>query len=186
MKLFARVLSAATALALALGCREATSPKRVELGIQLPWVPETTAVLLHGSYSHATSAMRAVVADAQTWAATWAELTGGLQPPSVDFTNDVVLVAALGQRFSGGFDIRIDSLAFHGGTVAYVTTIAPGPTCFTTAVLTSPLEVVRLPQPLEPITFQDQNVVTDCGPLSAIATRARAGRNRLKEDPREK
>jgi len=186
MKRILRLLSTASAVVLAVGCREATSPKRVELGLQLPWVPEPTAVIFHGYHSGATSAMRAVVADEQAWAATWAQLTGGLQPPIVDFTNDVVLVAALGQRFSGGFDIRIDSLAFHGGTVAYVTTSAPGPTCFTTQAVTSPLYVVRVSQTLEPITFHDSSVVIDCGPLSATVTRPRAGRNRLKEDLREK
>jgi hypothetical protein len=74
-----------------------------------------------------------------------------------------VLVVALGQRATGGFDIRVDSVAqFQGGTVVYITTTAPGPACITTQAFTQPAEAVRVTQPREPIVFQQRDVLTDC------------------------
>jgi len=107
------------------------------------------------------------VADASTWSALWVRIYLGLQPqpplPAVDFASDRLLVAAMGWRPTGGYSINIDSVVrSQGGTVVYVTMTAPGPSCGTTQTVTSPVHVVRLPWPPEPITFQNRNIVTVC------------------------
>jgi len=43
-----------------------------------------------------------------------------------------------------------------------VTATSPGNRCVTTQALTQPVEVIRLPQGLEPMAFQRQAVVRDC------------------------
>ena len=48
------------------------------------------------------------------------------------------------------------------GSVTYVTATSPGNRCFTTGALTQPVDVIRLPQGLEPMAFQRQAVVRDC------------------------
>jgi len=106
--------------------------------------------------------VRAVVSDTLTWASVWKQFGGANPLPQIDFAQNRVLLVALGTRPTGGYGIRVDSLAYLGGTVVHVSTIAPGPTCPTTQGLTSPAELVRVPQLPEPIVFQDHAVVTDC------------------------
>jgi len=157
-------IGAASALVAAMGCRDATSPTVIDLGARLSvWVPDSAAVLAHEDYSGFSTATRAVVADGQSWAGTWAQLYSGTQPkppqPDIDFTKDCVIVAALGGRPTGGFGINIDSIVgYNGGTVVYVTTSAPGPNSATTQLFTQPVELVRLTRPPEPIVFQERAV----------------------------
>ncbi len=165
MKMRICAVGAATALVLGLGCRDTTGPGAF-LDLNAPWVPDSTSVLASSGYTGFDGSVRAVLGDVQTWAVVWNEFVGSIQPkpslPAVDFTADWVLVVALGSRPTGGYGIRVDSVANHGGTVVYVTTIAPGPLCAVTQLVTSPAQLVRLPRPPEPITFQDRNVATDC------------------------
>jgi hypothetical protein len=116
--------------ALVLGCKDGSSPPsdRARLGSRVSvWLPPSTAVLAHEYYSGLGDAVRSVLSDPASWAAVWAQLTFGTQPqtplPSVDFDTERVLVAALGTRPTGGYDIRVDSLVrYEHGSVAYVTT----------------------------------------------------------------
>jgi len=124
-------------------------------------------VLAHEYYSGLANETRAVVADAESWATTWAQVYANRQPqpvrPEVDFATDRVLVVALGQRGTGGFDIGVDSVVqFPASTVVYVRTVAPGQGCITTQALTQPVQLVRLPEPLAPFAFQERSVVRDC------------------------
>jgi len=136
------------------------------LGARLAaWQPDSGATLAHGFYNSAVDPERAVVADSLTWAAVWAQVTSPTSAlPAVDFTTYRVLVAALGERSSGGYDIRIDSIAqFERGNVAYVTTIAPGSTCGTTQALTQPLHILRVPADLaQDLVWDNRAVVRDC------------------------
>src|SRR2546421_9274345 len=47
------------------------------------------------------------------------------------------------------------------GGITYVTATSPGNRCVTTQALTQPVEVIRLPQGLEPMAFQRQAVVRE-------------------------
>src|SRR3954468_7360824 len=70
---------------------------------------------------------RLVIRDANAWAEFWSELGTG-DRPAVDFTHNVVVAVAAGQRPSGGYEIAIDRIREAGGelTVDVVET-APGP-----------------------------------------------------------
>ncbi len=73
------------------------------------------------------------------------------------------VVVALGQRSTGGYDIRIDSVVqFQRGSVTYVTATSPGQKCGTTSALSQPVDVIRLSPKVEPIVFQRRAVVRDC------------------------
>ncbi len=153
------------ALVFLVGCAETSGPAP-RLDLRARWIPDSTAVLAHAYHSGFTQSSRAIVSDAAAWATAWSQFRGSLEPapslPVVDFDADVVIVAALGPRPTGGYDIRIDSVANHGGTVVYVTTLAPGPTCITTQAFTSPAVLVRLPRPADAVAFQDRDVVIEC------------------------
>ncbi len=160
-----RELAGLVGLVLLAGCAEGSGPAP-RLDLRARWIPDSAAVVAHAYNTGFTQSSRAVVKDAAAWAAAWSQFRGSVEPepslPVVDFDADVVIVAALGPRPTGGFDIRVDSVASHGGTVVYVTTFAPGQTCITTQAFTSPAVLVRLPRPAEPIAFQDRDVVFQC------------------------
>jgi protease stability complex PrcB-like protein len=90
-------------------------------------------------------ARRLVIRDANAWANFWSELGVG-DRPAVDFTRDMVVAVAAGQRPTGGYEIAVDRVRQADGelTVEVVET-APGPNCVTTASLTQPVDVVVIP-----------------------------------------
>jgi hypothetical protein len=88
---------------------------------------------------------RLVIRDANAWAQFWSELGVGEQP-NVDFTRDVVVAVAAGQRSTGGFEIAVDRITQTDGELSVeVVERTPGPNCITTASLTQPVDVVVVP-----------------------------------------
>lgn len=158
------------AIALSLGCADASAPPAdgAAFGARVStWLPDSTAAVAHEYYSGVVDAAGLVIADSQSWASTWDRVYAGRRPqpslPSVDFRTERVLLAALGQRNSGGYDIRIDSVArFERGSVTYVTTTSPGNRCATTQALTQPVDLMRISPVVGPMRFQQRAVVRDC------------------------
>jgi len=163
-------LIGAAACTLGLGCEAPVAPQDIAaLGSRLSsWQPDSSATLARLYYSGDVAAKRLVVGDQFTWASVWAQAYENYTPqaprPSIDFGRYQVLVAALGQRGSGGNDIRIDSIArFERGSVAYVTTTTPGSTCVTTQAFTQPVHIVRVPANLaQDVVWENEAVVHEC------------------------
>lgn len=90
-------------------------------------------------------ARRLVIRNANAWADFWSELGVG-DRPAVDFTRDLVVAVAAGQRPSGGYEIAVTGVRQADGelTVEVVET-APGPNCMTSASLTQPVDIVVVP-----------------------------------------
>jgi hypothetical protein len=75
----------------------------------------------------------------------------------------MIVVAALGERPTGGFDIVVESATASGDALTVrIRTIAPGPSCITTDVLTQPVDVARLPRTADVVRFVDDASVVDC------------------------
>jgi len=90
-------------------------------------------------------ARRLVIRDANGWAQFWSELGTG-ERPEIDFTKDLVIAVAAGQRPTGGYEIAIDSVnRGEGGLSVIVVERTPSPNCMTTASLTQPVDVVVVP-----------------------------------------
>jgi PrcB C-terminal len=88
---------------------------------------------------------RLVIRDANAWSQFWSELGVG-ERPNVDFTRDVVVAVAAGQRSTGGFEIAVDRITQTDGELSVeVVERTPGPNCMTTASLTQPVDVVVVP-----------------------------------------
>jgi PrcB C-terminal len=88
---------------------------------------------------------RLVIRDARTWASFWSELGAGVRP-EVDFSRDLVIAVASGERTSGGHQIAVQRVTRAGGTLGIeVLDISPGPDCMTTGALTQPVDVVLVP-----------------------------------------
>jgi hypothetical protein len=150
-----------------IDCREPTATL-ADLGTRLSVSrPDSTATLIHETWSGFRTASRLVVTDALSWGVVWhrAYATVTPQPPQpvVNFATEAVIVVSLGERFTGGFDIRADSIVTHdGGIAVYLTTVAPGARCVTTQSLTQPVHAVRVPRPHGPAYFDERPIVRDC------------------------
>ena len=93
--------------------------------------------------------VRSVVRDEQSWLEFWGVLTAVLRPapdaPAVDFTRDMVLVAAMGSRPTGGYVISIEG-AYTSDGALYVDVLerSPGVGCLSAQVMTFPVTAVRV------------------------------------------
>ncbi len=110
---------------------------------------------------------REVVRDAAAWSALWPRIAGPAGPPhaapAVDFGREMVLVAAMGQRPTGGYSIEIASVTAAGGElVANVVEQRPGPRCGTTQALTAPVDVVAIPRSTRSVRWEVRQVASDC------------------------
>ena len=107
-----------------------------------------------------------VLRDRAAWQDAWSRLHEGMVAPAlpaVDFTREMVVVLALGERSSGGHEIRFDGIAASGSdaTVRYTIT-EPGANCMTTQAMTAPVDVVRVPRVAGVVRFEPKTVRTNC------------------------
>jgi hypothetical protein len=110
---------------------------------------------------------RLVIRDPATWERTWRALVAAVQPappvPAVDFTRDMVVLAAMGTRRSGGFVIDVEGVYDGGGRVyAAVLETSPGAGCAVTLAITTPVAAVRVPRRDGPVTFVERSRTVDC------------------------
>jgi pyruvate dehydrogenase E2 component (dihydrolipoamide acetyltransferase) len=100
---------------------------------------------------------RKVIRDDSTFAQFWQSLGAG-QRPVVDFTRDVVIAVAAGQRQTGGYAIAVQRVARAGKSMTVdVVETAPGPGCWTPQQITQPVDVVVVAAADAPtFSFSDQ------------------------------
>jgi hypothetical protein len=123
-------------------------------------------------YSGIADSQRVVIRDTTAWRRYWSVIHRPFIPapavPQVDFTREMVVLAALGARPSGGFGIRIDAaIADSTQVLVQVTRIIPGRGCALPAVVTQPVDLVRVPATQLPIAFREREERTDCSRTSA-------------------
>jgi hypothetical protein len=111
---------------------------------------------------------RLVIRDADTWQAVWTQIYRGSSPvyppPSIDFSREMLVVAALGTHSSGGYGILVDaaSVVDTDGTAIAVRSISPGPDCGVNAAFTEPVDIARMQRRDGPATFVERSEVTSC------------------------
>jgi hypothetical protein len=98
-----------------------------------------------GQYSQSgiTAPERLVIGDDSSYARFWSTLAVGGERPPVDFTRDVVVAVAGGQRSTGGYSIAVDQVTRSGAGVSVdVVQTTPGAGCIMSQALTQPVDVV--------------------------------------------
>jgi hypothetical protein len=110
---------------------------------------------------------RIVVTDANTWQQVWSSIWRGSSPelpmPQVDFESQIVVVAAMGERLTGGFTILIDSASeTAAGMSIRIRSISPGAGCGTTQALTQPVDVARVSRHGGAVTFDERTETRQC------------------------
>ncbi len=113
--------------------------------------------------SNIRGSRRLVVRDPATWAQFWSELGAGVRP-EVNFSRDLVVAVASGERSTGGHDIVVQRVTKSGGELRItVVETSPGPNCMTTMALTQPVDVVMVPAAgVTGWSFIDSTATTTC------------------------
>lgn len=110
-----------------------------------------------------------VIRDRAAWESAWGRVNravtidGPAAAPAVDFGASTVVLVALGQRGTGGYEVRVDDVVRGGGrTVVRYTVSEPGAGCMTTQALTAPVDVVRVPRIDGTVAFERRTVRSTC------------------------
>jgi hypothetical protein len=111
--------------------------------------------------------LRVVVRDEAEWRAIWSRLwhpRADAPPlPIVDFSREMVILAAAGEVASSGYDILVDSASLQDDRVQVrVRSIRPGAECGVRWVIMHPVDVARISRTQLPVVFDEQSEVRDC------------------------
>jgi hypothetical protein len=116
--------------------------------------------LSRGLTSGLTQSMREVVRDEVTYFKLWADHAADANrlalPPTVDFTREMVLVVALGNRPTGGYTVEIVDMELRGRTLhVQVGERTPSPGAMQIQQITQPFQMVALPAMNARVSFHD-------------------------------
>lgn len=123
---------------------------------------------VHASqYTGISERRRVVIRTQDEWLAFWSEFTGNVQPPpeapSVDFATQMVIVATMGARNTGGYAISVEGVFEDDGRlIVQVLEQSPGSSCLTTQALTAPATAVIAPITDATVEFDEATMVSDC------------------------
>ena len=165
-------LLAASALVL-LGCQgeDHAAPVRSSSGSAGTPVPITR----YGSDSSAYTLVsgialprEGVVRDSAAWRRLWDEIHATTTPvpdlPPVDFSRDMILVAALGSQPTGGYDVLLAGATQDStGLAVAVLKRRPGTGCITTQAVTRPVDLGKVPRLDAEVRFVESLEETSCG-----------------------
>lgn len=157
------------ALAVVLGawaCSDAASPPG-EPGANVPVVRLRSEPYSFAFYSGLDKPDRIVIRDQVTWQIVWKDVWRGFSEvpplPDVDFSRQMILVAALGAHSTGGYGIMIDGAneGANGGISVTIRSISPL-NCLVTEAFTQPVDIARLPLRSGRVEFTEQSEVRRC------------------------
>lgn len=117
--------------------------------------------------SHLPNSVRLTVQDSADWRAVWARIAGpnaGAEPPAVDFTREMLLVAGMGEQPCMGSLINIDTIFRDDDRRIYavVRERHRGAGCGCLNEVVSPVDVVRVPRTIRPVTFLERRESNVC------------------------
>lgn len=107
-----------------------------------------------------------VIRNEGEWLGQWRRITSRRSPsalPEVDFGRDMLLLAALGTKPTGGYGITIRRVVDLGDALeVHVVRTSPGPRCGVTAALTEPVDIVLVPATDKRVRWVAHDMVRDC------------------------
>jgi hypothetical protein len=150
-----------------VGCgdQELSSPST---GIDVPIVRLRSEPNSFSYFTGIRESTRLIVRDRDTWRATWNKLYDRQSPvpaiPDIDFSKEMVVVAALGERGSGGYSIVFENASENeaGGVNVVVRSTSPGRGCAAPTVMTQPTDLARIPNRYPSIRFIEREEVRTC------------------------
>lgn len=158
-----RVRTSCLALVAILGCTPVVDPQLPPDGTPL----DGTEQVLDAHYTGLVLRERTVIRDAQAWSRFWNQAHSNVMPqprvPSIDFTRNIVVAAAMGTRNTGGYSIDVEGVYVAGDDVhVVVEERSPGTNCITTQALTAPAVAVRVPRVGASVSFVERSQTVSC------------------------
>ena len=125
---------------------------------------EDVAYLQYSGYDQPTTF---VVRDNATWESTWNQIHRRLSSvpplPAVNFSVEMIAVAGLGGQPTSGYDLVLSNASEGDGTVTVeAKTRSPATRCAILPVVTSPIDLARLPRREGPVVFRLMPIATSC------------------------
>lgn len=119
-------------------------------------------------YSGLVDSASFTVRDSEQWIRAWTAIHRPFIPPppapAVDFAREMVVVAALGNRPTEGYDIVVENAAEDStGIEVGLRVSSPAPGCPVSAAMTQPVDLARIPASRRAVRFRRRNVVVPCG-----------------------
>lgn len=117
--------------------------------------------------SHLTHSVRLTVQDSADWRAVWARIAGPnsrTPAPAVDFSREMLLVAGMGEQPCMGYLINIDTVFRDDERRIYavVRERHRGAGCGCLNEVVSPVDVIRVPRTIRPVTFLERRESNVC------------------------
>src|SRR5713101_5368490 len=119
-------------------------------------------------YVDARMPERLPVRDSSAWRDWWRRVTANhvqaVPVPPVDFRREMVVLAGLGTQRSTGYDVTVVSARQVGATLqvsVHVSLLGNGP-CMAGMMVTSPVDIIRIPKSGAVVTFRDESFQQDC------------------------
>jgi hypothetical protein len=140
-----------------------------DLPLSAGLVPHTVLTEVHtAQHSGIRERQRRAIRTGDEWEAFWVAFNGPVEPmpapPAINFSERMVVVAAMGERPTGGYAIAIESVhAADGKLMVRVEERSPGADCATTQALTAPVTAVVIPRSTASVEFHDRAVTVSCG-----------------------
>jgi hypothetical protein len=151
---------------MAAGCgSETTSPDGVPRHATV--VQAEQIVVVESWNSGYDAPQQLLITDAGAWAQAWQTVyrnQSEIPPlPAVNFSSDVVLLAAMGTRPTGGYSVRVTGVhALDGAFYVSVAERSPGATCGTFQAITAPVHAVRVPRSATRAHFNVTRQAVNC------------------------
>jgi hypothetical protein len=129
--------------------------------------PPELAILPYRLTSGIEDRQRVVIRHHDMWIMYWMGILGSHRPipplPEVNFREEMLVVASMGTRATGGYTISIDSVSVVRDTLRVVVRERrPGRRCGVTGALTAPVALARLERTELPIAFVSRTTVRNC------------------------
>lgn len=115
-----------------------------------------------------TEPTRLLIDSSSEWENFWRTVyESGSTPerPAINFNENVVVAAGMGERRTGGYTIGIERVAKSADTLfAKMRESSPGKNCVVTQALTQPVQAVRVPvSDVKVLVTVEQDTTRDCG-----------------------
>jgi hypothetical protein len=123
--------------------------------------------LYKNAKSKLPSSVRLAIMDTADWTAVWKRVVGDASTapvPAVDFSREMLLVVGMGQAPCMGYQINIDTVFRDKDKRIYavVRERHHGSRCGCLNEVVSPVDVVRVPRTVRPVTFLERRETNVC------------------------
>jgi hypothetical protein len=123
--------------------------------------------LYKNAKSQLPTSVRLAILDTADWAAIWKRVVGTSTPaplPAVDFSREMLLVVGMGQAPCMGYQINVDTVFRDKDKRIYavVRERHHGARCGCLNEVVSPVDVIRVPRSVRPVTFLERRETNVC------------------------